>query len=87
MKATHEIEMDNLPVIFDIEYNRYKEDGEEIIIIESIKIGGEENEYVVGNAIHLDMIESCRYHYSNFIFNEVEKSFNRIHYGIDEDNL
>lgn len=87
MKTTHEIEINNLPVIIDIEYNHYKEDGEEIIIIESISIDGEGAEDLVSKELHQDMIESCRTHYSNFIFNEVEKSFNRIHYSIDEDNL
>lgn len=35
---------------------------------------------------HQNIVDDCQTHYENHKFNEIEKVFNRIHYGI-EDNL
>lgn len=86
MKTTHEIEVNNEPVILDIEYFYFKEDGEITINIESIMNGKEDATDIITPKQLQDITDMCQAHYENRIFNEVEKMFNRIHYGLD-DNL
>ena len=86
MITTHEIELNNEPIILDIEYFYFKEDGEVTIKIESITNEGEDATNMITMAQHQDIIDMCQTHYENYKFNEIEKAFNRIHYGI-EDNL
>lgn len=86
MKTTHEIEVNNEPVILDVEYFYFKEDGQVTINIESIMCDGIDVSTSITPTQHQNIVDDCQTHYENHKFNEIEKVFNRIHYGI-EDNL
>lgn len=86
MITTREIEINNEPVILDIEYFYFKEDGQVNINIESITNEGEDATDMITMVQRQDIIDMCQTHYENHVFNELEKVFNRIHYDI-EDNL
>ena len=86
MITTHEIETNNEPVILDIEYFYFKEGGQVTINVESITNEGEDATGMITMAQRQDIIDMCQTHYENHKFNELEKVFNSIHYGIG-DNL
>ena len=86
MITTREIEINNEPVILDIEYFYFKEDGQVTINIENIMCGELDVIDMITPTQHQDIVDMCQTHYENHVFNELEKVFNRIHYDI-EDNL
>lgn len=86
MITTHEIEIDNRLIILDINYQYFKEDGEVTIVIDGIMCGDIDATDMITASQYQDIVDICQQHYENHVFNEIEKVFNRIHYGID-DNL
>lgn len=86
MTTTHDIDINGEPIILDINYQYFKEDGEVIIVIDSINSDNVDATDMLTPAQHQDIVDMCQMHYENHMFKEIEKIFNRIHYGI-EDNL